>query len=493
MDRYALVGQQLQADLERFRSGDFPVSDDTVQTVSAIALRNSFYKKLEPSRISKKAEQAALDDFVECNRLCGLRDPGSVCDDDLLFSFKMAMEDLLSWRMGDNSAGLFEILADKLGPGPGSSYRHNNLGGFFEKYFQGPVSVTSDRLMSYYRAAIFRQESWALAERQRFDEFGVQMVDCNKLFFAPKNAEIARACCTEAGVNMLWQKAIGEHIIDRLEEWGISLTIQADFNKLLAKLGSETDSSVTLDLKSASNSISLALVESYVPSPLKGWLMLTRSPFTILPDGKKLELNMVSSMGNGFTFPLQTAIFTCVVRACYRLKDKKWSIGKLKDWGVFGDDIIVPKDCDASVRRLLWLLGFTVNEGKSFTVGPFRESCGGDYFKGSDVRGVYIRSLETDPQIFSAINRLNRWSVKTGILLSRTVKALLSLVQKRLFVPRFEQLDAGIHVPSHLVSFTLRYKCSTPRIRLRTLHWDSPESLGYGNGLYVSMLGGICL
>lgn len=493
MAKYDLVRKMLEKDLDDHP--DQPIGCDTaVSTVSAHSLRASFYKKLAPQGISKAAKQAALDDFVECNRNCGLREPSRPVDDDLLFAFKYAMGDLLGWRFEDDSSSLFTIVADRLLPGPGASKGHNNLGGFFEKYFQGPVSCTDEHVLRLYRGMIMRQPSWAAAELQRFHEFGVLITDSSTLFYAPKNAEIARACCTEPGINMLLQRGVGEFIEDRLKTWGINLEYQSDLNKNLAKIGSVDDNLVTLDLKSSSNSVSLALVNEYVPTPLRGWLTLTRSPFVTLPGGEKLEMKMVSSMGNGYTFPLQTAIFTCIVKACHALKDIPFERGLEKRWGVFGDDIIVEKRLLSSVLRLLFLLGFTVNEGKSFTVGPFRESCGGDYYRGHNVRGVYVKSLESDPQIYSALNRLNRWSVRHGIPLRNTCRVLMSFLRRKVLVPRFEGDDAGLHVQS--IDLPSRvYRCWVPRRSERVIPVDSettnsPEYLAYSYGLYVALLGG---
>jgi hypothetical protein len=102
------------------------------------------------------------------------------------------------------------------------------------------------------------------------------------------------------------------------------------------------------------------------------------------------------------------------------------------------------------VIRLLDLLGFEVNSNKSFVEGVFRESCGRDYFRGRDVRGVYVKRLESVESRYAVINALNVWSAKTGIPLRKTVRRLVASV-KWLPIPPAENHDAGIRVPYSMV------------------------------------------
>jgi len=116
------------------------------------------------------------------------------------------------------------------------------------------------------------------------------------------------------------------------------------------------------------------------------------------------------------------------------------------NFGVNGDDIIVPTRICGKVLRLLELLGFQVNEDKTFVEGPFRESCGGDYFQGKNLRGVYVKRLSEPQDLYAVVNQLNLFSTKTGIPLPETVQHVLSRV-RFLPVPFWENDDAGIKVP----------------------------------------------
>jgi hypothetical protein len=254
---------------------------------------------------------------------------------------------------------------------------------------------------------------------------------------------------------MFFQKGIAGVMQERLREVsGIDFRIQPERNQRLAQIGSVTGKFGTIDLSSASDSISLNLLKDLLPRQALNWLTLVRSPRTILPNGESIELHMISSMGNGYTFPLQSIIFYALVASVYKVYGVKLHKpnGKRTDgnFAVFGDDIIVDTRVYDIVCRMLDLLGFQVNLQKSFNTGHFRESCGSDFWLGRNVRGVYIKTLRDDMDCYSAINRIIRWSSRHGILLRRTVGHLLSGCRFN-GVPFDEADDAGIKIPLSLL------------------------------------------
>jgi len=163
---------------------------------------------------------------------------------------------------------------------------------------------------------------------------------------------------------------------------------------------------------------------------------------------------MVSTMGNGYTFSLQTALFACAVLAVYRFRNVKPVYPRNEEYGnfaVFGDDIIVETQVDRDVRELLELLGFSVNHSKSFACGPFRESCGVDFHSGVNIRGVYVKTLRSVQDCISLINELNLFSARTCISLPRGVRFLMRLITRWggrvLYVPMDAPSFAGVRVP----------------------------------------------
>jgi len=285
------------------------------------------------------------------------------------------------------------------------------------------------------------------------------------------------------------------------KSFGISLETQAEWNRELARVGSETGAFGTMDQISASDSIWWSLVQRIMPNNILGYMRLFRCERTVLPSGVEMDLKMVSTMGNGFTFPLQTLIFACAVRSVYQLMGLQSACPKTQ-FGVFGDDIIVRTCAYNFLAKMLSKLGFQVNDSKSFSTGSFRESCGHDWYAGHFVRGVYIRSLETTQDVYSAINRLNRWSAMAEVRLNNTISFLLRFAERKHRVPFSEAIDCGIQVPFELTRpklddnywFTYRKVVRQKRQRQVPRTLEESRALGYAHyneyGWGVTYLGG---
>jgi hypothetical protein len=327
---------------------------------------------------------------------------------------------------------------------------------WYSKLCLSNLSSSKTGLYELFVHSIEGGAHWTEIESYRSKVRPTTIVPGSRLSFVPKSSEISRTICTEPVLNMLFQKGIAQVIEKRLIEFiGIDLKSQPDKNRELARIGSLTGKFGTIDLSSASDSLSIGVVKEFFPPSFYNWLMRTRCDQTILPDGSLIELHMVSSMGNAFTFPLQTLLFASLVYGAYRAYGIKpiYPRGRhLGNFAVFGDDIIVEQQAYKLVVRLLEILGFKVNVDKSFNEGLFRESCGLDYFSGRNVRGVYIQKLLDDSDYYSAINRLNRWCARNGVFLSQTIAWLQSSCKQLLFVPNDEADDAGIKVPLSFVS-----------------------------------------
>lgn len=353
--------------------------------------------------------------------------------------------------------------------GPGSNIDAKGES-FYAKFFSSPLTVTDSSLYNWYKRDIAKFPDWEEAEANRLSLFGdsVQRTS-NRLTFVPKNDKISRTICVEPTLNTYFQLGFAQILEDRLlERFGISLTTQPDRNRELARLGSLSDSLSTIDLESASDSISASMLRQMLPPDFLWWLTRYRSKEVEVKGRGTVKLDMISSMGNGYTFPLQTILFCCVVAACFAVK----GIARTStNWGVFGDDIICPSSLTKNVIDTLAYLGFKVNSDKTFVEGPFRESCGADFFRGVNIRGVYVKSLDTCEARYSVINQLIRFSTRTGIFLPRTVGRLLDSVDY-LPVPAWEDYSSGIHVPPSFSRSLVTdgdtggkfYHCRIPRV-----------------------------
>jgi hypothetical protein len=459
MHDYALVFSRLQDDLPK--TDVMLTSDMSLSEAESLWLKKSFLKKFEDVK-SSDADSKALALFLQSNESCrqfALK-PKGLFEDVLINEVKNLMDSY--FYSGPDSLLDLQLISEGFSTGPGAS-RGVLSDNFYTKLFDSNLTSTSESLYRSYRCAIARWPGWNSAEIARKNHHGLSLVEGNRLSFVPKTSEISRTICTEPNLNMLFQKGIGAFLEHQLlRRWKISMSFQQGWNRRLARIGSVDGSFGTIDLSSASDSVSLELLRELLPPYVYRWLEHTRSPFVTLPGGQKVELHMVSSMGNAFTFPLQTILFASIVVASYRtmgiLKQRSWKHDQRfqvpsscsstrANFGVFGDDIIVRKDSYDFVVRALELFGFKVNVDKSFNTGYFRESCGGDYFRGYDIRGVYMKHLSTSADVYSIINRLVRWSARSGILLHRTIQHLVEQVD---FLPvPYDAGDAeGIKVPT---------------------------------------------
>jgi len=100
-------------------------------------------------------------------------------------------------------------------------------------------------------------------------------------------------------------------------------------------------------------------------------------------------------MGSALTFPIESFVFAtlCIIGIESQLKRQLTTeevstyFGRVR---VYGDDIIVPTEFVISVINTLEAYGLKVNHHKSFWTGKFRESCGGDFYAGHDIKVVKV-------------------------------------------------------------------------------------------------------
>ena len=218
----------------------------------------------------------------------------------------------------------------------------------------------------------------------------------NKFFTVLKDALTDRGCGTEPSINGFYQAACGQVMRRRMRREGIDLLNGQSIHRQVACAASKSGELCTIDLSSASDSIATNLVKLLLPPQWFDLLDSLRSPMTEI-DGKWVKLEKFSSMGNGFTFELETVLFTAITRSVQKT-----------DWGynavsVYGDDIICAQESFSDVIALLKWCGFTPNSKKTFNEGHFRESCGGDFFNGVAVRPFHLEEFPSEPQDYISL------------------------------------------------------------------------------------------
>lgn len=252
---------------------------------------------------------------------------------------------------------------------------------------------------------IFREMIRGTRWADHFGDSGLEprFVSGNILFTVPKNAEIDRVACKEPDLNIFLQKALGNQIRRCLKRVGIDLNDQSR-NQEFARIGAADGSLLTLDLSAASDSVTYELVKGLMPDNWFFYLDAFRSPNTLV-EGENHVNEMFSSMGNGFTFELESLLFYAITRATAYFAGVKGSIS------VYGDDIIAPVEIGNDLVSALAFYGFKSNLDKSFLEGPFRESCGAHWHGEVNVTPFYIRRpfLRVSDLILT-LNQLASWA-----------------------------------------------------------------------------------
>ncbi len=216
-------------------------------------------------------------------------------------------------------------------------------------------------------------------------------IHCGKLASVPKNAKTNRCIVVEPSLNSFFQLGVGEHMTRRLKRFGVDLSDQTR-NQRMAREGSLTGELATLDLSSASDTVARLLIQDLLPLE---WcdLIFRCSTSVVQYKDEHITLEKVSSMGNGITFPLESLIFYALAVSCCEGDE-------VHNVSVYGDDIIIPTHRYELLCKVLHAVGFIPNREKSFSDGPFRESCGKDYLSGIDIRPAYIKDRVTGADVF---------------------------------------------------------------------------------------------
>jgi len=349
-------------------------------------------------------EKAALEKFYNAERRCRRY--------NLIFSLENKLGRRRSSHLRElsrrwirkvlGSTPVFKDIWNKCDFGPGASVGVSGNATHLASKLLAPSWSVTPTALPYALAALrsnpqmwelllnkenVRHFSWDpdLFEKALTDK--VVMVDYNKVTLVPKTAKVHRTIAVEPLLNGYIQKGVDVLMRQKLFRYGIDLKDQSR-NQRLARIGSISvdDPFVTIDLSEASDSISRGLARDLLPPAWFHFLNAIRSPSYLL-NGVVKPYEKFCSMGNGFCFPLETLIFSSVCEAVYEYHSLK------TDYSVYGDDIIVRSSVASDVLKLLRCLGFRHNPDKTFLEGPFRESCGADWYFGEDVRPVTMNDI----------------------------------------------------------------------------------------------------
>ena len=310
-----------------------------------------------------------------------------------------------------------------------------------------------------------------------------KIVDSNKWLTVSKTWKTDRSIASEPTGNAFLQQGVGRFIRERLKRFGVDLDDQSRNQKLAALAYSS--GLATLDLSAASDSVCRALIDLLLPEEWKYLLYELRSPFTKV-RWVKVYLEKFSSMGNAFTFELESLIFWAITESVVDLMQPD-----VKDIGIYGDDIICASACAKTLSDSLGFFGFELNSEKSYFTGPYYESCGKHYFQGTDVTPFYQKEeVCNEFEVVRLTNRIVRWLIRSGedpwTGTFSDVVNWLSLHSDTAIPYQDEADDRGILTPYwEMIDVYDRnhgFSCLT-------LNWVEEEELpGYGRGILAYKL-----
>lgn len=203
--------------------------------------------------------------------------------------------------------------------------------------------------------------------------------DTLALTLVPKSYKALRCIMPNTDLGAFFTKGLGVYLEERLRAVRLDIrTLQAK-HQYLARIASKNLNLVTADLSSASDSFTFELVARLVPRKWLSALNLGRKRWASY-NGSRIKLVSFMTMGVGYTFPLQTLLFYALLKSISELTGKRGIIS------VYGDDLIYPRGMHSIVVPVFRDLGLMLNPEKTFSFVNFRESCGGDYYHGCDVR-----------------------------------------------------------------------------------------------------------
>lgn len=281
-----------------------------------------------------------------------------------------------------------------------------------------------------------------------------QEIDTLMLTLVPKTFKSLRAIMPNSTIGSYMSFGLGEMIRKRLRRKGFDIKSLQQRHRILAQRGSIHGMYVTADLSSASDSISVALVRRLFPPDWLEILEQSRIGKVLLPNGSIVESETFCTMGIGYTFPLQTLVFLALLKAIEATMYHRWNCKMIS---VYGDDMIYSSKLHQNVISVFGQLGFVLNVEKTFSSGSFRESCGGDYYRGVDVRpfqprngSAFVGAKTYEAVLYKILNGLlRRWSeYEIGRTLSLLTSKIEAVVQKVKLVPGDYPDDSGVKCPN---------------------------------------------
>lgn len=305
--------------------------------------------------------------------------------------------------------------------------------------------------------------NYLLAKSTAENKAVFRAVDTLALTFVPKTFKSLRSIMPNTTIGTMYSDGLGKVLSKRLKAAGYDISTLQNAHGEMARLGSITGKLVTADQSLASDNITLDLVKAICPTTWFFALNRGRIGKVKLPSGLTVHSSTFCTMGIGFTFPLQTLIFLCLLKALDYVYNHSRS-----EISVYGDDMIYSVELHPFVLTVFERLGLKINVDKTFADGSFRESCGSDYFAGSDVRpflpknerGSIVDRKGYEVLLYGYYNGLlRRWNAVECPLTVEYLLTELDRVSRGICrVPPFYPDQAGVRVDSPHDTLGIAYR-----------------------------------
>lgn len=385
------------------RPESFNSAEDYYRAASAVAI----LKKFQGLGDAEMTRKRAVDVWFEAEKHC-------YRSNQRLYPYFPGLNLEKDARIATALSAMRKIVVDWIGVGPspildgryGPGATYADRGAFSTVPHKMSSDPTLTRGALFYLVP-FLGTAWG---KEVAASCELQWVRGNRFTTVPKTSVIDRCIGVEPSINVFYQLEVGRQLRSRLKRCGWDLDYAQDIHREVAQRASVSMEFSTIDLTSASDMVAKNLVKLLLPHRWFDVMNDLRSPTSSHPNDPKrvVLLEKFSSMGNGYTFELETVIFAAV--ACWATRECGFPGHLGKDVFVFGDDIICRTEVYPTLVAALKFLGFVPNESKSFTgMHPFRESCGGDYFLGVPVRPIYLKKEPCDVKATIGVcNRLRQ-------------------------------------------------------------------------------------
>jgi hypothetical protein len=268
-------------------------------------------------------------------------------------------------------------------------------------------------------------------------------IAAHKLLFVPKSYKTYRSVSMEPLSYQFFEEGAAWAIFQYLKDPNNHCPLRYhycvdtdDKNREMAQRGSVDGEFATMDFSSASDTVSLHIVEQCLSETCLWPFVSLRTKYAVYIERDDywnpitdqyiknamwtscFKVDKFAPMGSALCFPIETIIFALVAEAAVRSTP-----GCTHAYRVYGDDGVIPTPAVPAFLEISKKIGLKPNMEKSFfnakvdeSTDYFRESCGGEYLNGIEVtplrlsrkfRGLTAKAEDRSlPQLVSLANDL---------------------------------------------------------------------------------------